>query len=313
MLVLAATNPTIDRLIHVPELRTSQVHRADSLRLSAGGKAINVARAARNLGVTEQISVGFLAGDAGRHLEKLMAAEGLPCCWHRSEHGETKMSHLLLHDNGDTTVINEPGPELSAADWQAYTSLLWEQARNSQAVVFAGTTPPGVSSSDYLNLVRRIAALPTQVFVDTPGATLQAVLTDPAHLAIKVNRAELSQALGLDLTDHAKMVATLRCLIGSGARLIGVTLGAEGAIIANAQGIYRTCNSPRPQRHVSTVGSGDSFTAGLVTGYLRGWSLPKSLCLAEACGIANIESPQPAQFEGERAETLSQLIEYESF
>ena len=51
MLLLVSTNPTVDRLIGLPHLNVSQVHRAASIQLSAGGKAINVARAARNLGV----------------------------------------------------------------------------------------------------------------------------------------------------------------------------------------------------------------------------------------------------------------------
>ena len=313
MLLLVSTNPTVDRLIGLPHLSVSQVHRAASISLSAGGKAINVARAARNLGVDDQLSVGFLAGHAGHLLQDLMARERLPFCWHYAAQGETKMSHLLLHEQGDTTVINEPGPPMSAEDWQAFEALVWEKAKLSRAVVLAGTTPPGVPAAQYLDLCRRLTTLQTQVFIDTPGATLQAVLTDPAGMAIKVNRSELSQALGIDLTAPGKMVATLRVLIGSGAKLIGVTLGSEGAILADANGIYRTCNSPRPQCSISTVGSGDSFTAGLVTGYLRGRSLPDSLRLAEACGIANIESPQPAQFERERVETLMRLIQIEAF
>lgn len=313
MLLLVSTNPTVDRLIGLPHLNVSQVHRAASIQLSAGGKAINVARAARNLGVDDQLSVGFLAGHAGHLLRDLMAGEHLPFCWHFAAQGETKMSHLLLHEQGDTTVINEPGPVMTAEDWQAFEALVWEKAKLSRAVVLAGTIPPGVPAARYLDLCRRLTTLQTQVFIDTPGATLQAVLTDPAGMAIKVNRSELSQALGIDLTAPGKMVATLRVLIGSGAKLIGVTLGSEGAILADANGIYRTCNSPRPQCSISTVGSGDSFTAGLVTGYLRGRSLPDSLRLAEACGIANIESPQPAQFERERVETLMRLIQIEAF
>ncbi len=310
MLLLVATNPTIDRLVTVPELHVSQVHRATALQLSAGGKAINVARAANTLGVPQH-TVGFLAGFAGQHLEKLINREGLNCRWYHLSYGETKMSHLLLHENSDTTVINEPGPRMQHEDWLAFTDLIWSQAQSSRAVVLAGTIPPGVSPSEYAALCHKLASLNTQVFVDTPGRTLQAILSDPRDLAIKVNKAELAHALGIDLDAPGRMVATMRALIGTGARLIGVTLGAKGAIIANRDGIYRVTRSPHPQP-LSTVGSGDSFTAGLVTGYLRSWSLPESLRLAAACGVANTESYQPASFTRERAEQLMREVEVES-
>ena len=309
MLLLVATNPTIDRLITLPELHPGQVHRAAAVQFSAGGKAINVARAAHGLGIADQLCVGFLAGHAGRFLQELAEREHLPCCWHCAAQGETKMSHLLLHAQGDTTVINEPGPTMAPEDWNGFKELIWEKAQRSRAIVLAGTTPPGVAPEDYAALCRRLASLPTQVFIDTPGATLQAVLSNPAGLAIKVNRSELGQALGLDLTMPGKLVAAMRVLIGSGARLVGVTLGAEGAVLADANGIYRTVRSPRPQNCISTVGSGDSFTVGLVAGYLRGWGTQDSLRLAEACGIANLESAQPASFSAERAQALMSLIQ----
>ena len=311
MLLFVATNPTIDRLIALPDLTVGQVHRAKNVELSAGGKAINAARAAKNLGVSAR-TVGFLAGCGGQLLEQMLSRDQMETHWLKLTHGETKMSHLILHAEHDTTVINEPGPTLSADDWQRFTELIWNRAQDCRAIVLAGTIPPGVAPSAYAELCHRLSTLNAQVFIDTPGATLEAILSNPTGLAIKVNRAELSEALNIDLRQPGKMAATLRALIGAGARIVGVTLGAEGAVIANRDGIYKVGSSPIDIHRVSSVGSGDSFTAGLVTGYARSWSLPESLRLAAACGIANTETPQPAHFELQRVEEIMGKIAIET-
>lgn len=312
MLLLISTNPTVDRLIDLPHLIPSRVHRSPALHLSAGGKSLNVARAALTLGQTSQITVGFLAGHSGQILADLVESEGLPCEWHRSSSGETKMSHLLLHDGGDTTVINEPGPTMSTEDWRSLESLIWKWAPQSRAIVLAGTTPPGISTGDYLELCHSLVSITTsQVFIDTQGKNLQAVLSSPQGLAIKVNQEELSQALGRDLNDTNSLISSLKEIISQGAHMMGVTLGSKGAILADIHGVYRIKHIPNPQRYVSTVGSGDSFTAGLVTGYLKNLSKVESLQLATACGLANVESSQPAKFSLERVHELCKLIEVE--
>jgi fructose-1-phosphate kinase PfkB-like protein len=64
-----------------------------------------------------------------------------------------------------------------------------------------------------------------------------------------------------------------------------VSLGAAGALALGDAGAYLV----RPPRLeiVSTVGSGDSLLAGLVTGLLRGDALDAALCLGVACGTAD--------------------------
>jgi len=49
-----------------------------------------------------------------------------------------------------------------------------------------------------------------------------------------------------------------------------VTLGPRGALAADAQGITRGA-APRPVQLVDTVGAGDSFSAVVLAGSLRGW------------------------------------------
>lgn len=57
--------------------------------------------------------------------------------------------------------------------------------------------------------------------------------------------------------------------------------GAGGLVVGDGQ--YFECPS-LPVQVVDTVGAGDSFDAGFIYGYLHGWSLERSLRLANVCG-----------------------------
>jgi sugar/nucleoside kinase (ribokinase family) len=45
-----------------------------------------------------------------------------------------------------------------------------------------------------------------------------------------------------------------------------------------------------PVKVVDTVGAGDTFDAGFIYGYLRGWELEKSLRLACVCGALSTQA-----------------------
>ncbi len=64
--------------------------------------------------------------------------------------------------------------------------------------------------------------------------------------------------------------------------LVAIKLGAAGAIAA--RDIERAHAPAIRVEVVDTTGAGDSFDAGFIYGYLRGWSLERSLRLACACG-----------------------------
>lgn len=64
--------------------------------------------------------------------------------------------------------------------------------------------------------------------------------------------------------------------------LVAVKLGRRGAIAA--AGDRRALCPPHRVEVVDTTGAGDSFDAGLIYGYLSGWSLERGLHLACACG-----------------------------
>ncbi len=83
------------------------------------------------------------------------------------------------------------------------------------------------------------------------------------------------------ITGAATVPAALESLA---ARIstVAIKLGAEGGIAR--RGEERVRATPPPVRVVDTTGAGDSFNAGFLYGWLRGWPLRRTLRLACVCG-----------------------------
>lgn len=88
---------------------------------------------------------------------------------------------------------------------------------------------------------------------------------------------ETGQLFGTDDPENAA-----RYLLREGVQLAGIKLGEKGCYLADAKA---DCFCPAFSVEVKdTTGAGDSFTAGLLYGWLRGWDLPACAVLGSALG-----------------------------
>ncbi len=99
------------------------------------------------------------------------------------------------------------------------------------------------------------------------------LIVDSLKLAnvLKINRAELPivlRAAGMSVHDENSIDSLLEKF---DLKLIALTLGAEGSLLVTPDE-RNTCDAPKVEA-VDTVGAGDSFTACIVAGMLRGMEL----------------------------------------
>lgn len=100
-------------------------------------------------------------------------------------------------------------------------------------------------------------------------------------------------------SDYEKMAAKLLAL---GPKIVAVTMGAEGSLIASAGTMDHI-----PAFKVSVVdstGAGDAFMGGLSFSLLQGWDLPNAALFANACA-ALCCTKVGARAMGRRAEVLA--------
>lgn len=304
MIVCVAANPSIDKLFEVDRLVRGDIHRPLGFVQTAGGKGLNVARAAHALG-GDVTAVTILRGHAGKWLEEQLVAEGVPgsFVW---AHGESRSS-LSVADrkSGGLTEFYEHGSVIPSATWTELvhaTASLFERA---SWLTISGSLPRGAPDEGYGDLVREAREAGVRVAVDCDGARLRFAL-EAGPDVVKVNATEARGLLGVPTARHEEALAAarkLRDLAGADGHAGLVTRGAEGVVLAAPDGTLYEGSLYVRGRY--PVGSGDAFLAGLVTGLDRAEPWDASLQLALGAATANAELPGAGRLDPARASELA--------
>ena len=186
-MVIAGPNLTIDRTLSIDELRPGEVLRFERAVVSPGGKGVNVARVARELGAAALL-VGFVPGRTGAAGAALLADEGLTV--HGVEvGGELRSTAVVLERSGRVTVFNEPGPPLAPGDWERYEAAVAQALAGERVLACSGSLPPGAPDDGYARLVGVAQGLGALAVVDVGGGQLAAAVAAGAD-AVTPNLAE---------------------------------------------------------------------------------------------------------------------------
>jgi 1-phosphofructokinase family hexose kinase len=285
MRILTVTpNPAFDRIQTVPQFAPGQVCRATSLTLLAGGKGVNVARAACLLG-KQAACTGFLGGHTGRMEAQFLTMEGIPANWTWID-GETRVSVIVVDPEvGETTVLNEAGPTVTYDDWKRLQDEVMKQATQADAVCISGSLPLGLHPDAMGAFVQALSRTRRQVWVDSSGATLKAAV-QARPTAIKINNLEAAALLGWRaVSDVPTAVQAAQTILQSGTSKVIITLGKAGAIFVSDAGAWYA--KPPASTIVCSIGSGDAFLAGVVSASLDDAPAPEALRRSVAAGTAN--------------------------
>ena len=286
MIVTLTPNPSLDRTIEVDELRRGEVHRARSSRVDPGGKGVNVSRVLAAHGVPT-VAVVPAGGAEGAQLGDLLTPAGVPVVAVPLA-SPTRSNVTIVEPDGATTKINEPGPHLSAEETAAMADRVAAFAASADWVVLSGSLPLGVPDTFYADLVARVHDLGRRVAVDASGPALAAAVAAGPDL-IKPNTEELAELTGGAQTTWGDVAKHAQSLRDSGVATVLVSLGEDGALLVDADGVRRATAPAVDVR--STVGAGDSTLAGFLAAGAAG---DEALRTAVAFGTAAVTLPGSA-------------------
>jgi 1-phosphofructokinase family hexose kinase len=282
MILCLSPNPAIDRTLVVESLVPGRVHRASEVQVWPDGKGVNVARAARLLG-TPSVCAGFLGGETGKRMAQMVEAEGIAAHWTWIE-GETRTNIIVVDHKGEATVINERGPQVTADDWARLHDDVVNRARGAAVVCVSGSLPPGTEIDAYIGLLQSLYLLGRSVWVDVSGEPLAGALA-VSGINIKINNDEAATIFNREITTPEAALVAAQQLLDYGAPMVALTLGKQGAALATKGGTYWA--RPPKVNTRSSVGSGDTFLAGLVTSLEESLEPKEALRRAVAAGAAN--------------------------
>jgi 1-phosphofructokinase family hexose kinase len=313
-MLIAGPNLTIDRTLTLAELRPGEVLRFDSAVITPGGKGVNVARAAMALG-GEAVLVGLVPGHTGAAVAAMLAREGVALAGIEVG-GEVRSAAIVLERSGRVTVMNEPGPELRAEDWERYAAAVQERLREHGVLACSGSLPPGAPEDAYAQLAAAAAANGVDAIVDVTGERLGAAVAGGAAIVTP----NLAEAEGLlhgraDETVEAgdpdevrgRACEAAAALVDRGARGAIVTAAAAGAAVADRGAQAAWIAAPRVAVR-NPVGAGDALVGGLGVALERAEPLRRAAAFGVAAGAASVETEKAGTLGPERASALAEAV-----
>lgn len=301
MIITVTLNAALDVTYRVPALRPHTTHRVLDTAERPGGKGLNVARVLAALGHPTTVT-GFAGGPAGDELRRGLAAD--PYAERLTDAlvqvaGTTRRTVGVVDTaSGDTTMFNEPGPTVDAAEWADFVDVYREllAAGDVAAVALCGSLPPGVPVGAYAELVREARASGVFVLLDTAGEPLRRGLAARPDL-IKPNADELAGLTGFSEPDRAARDARRR-----GARAVAASLGPDGMLAVTEEGDWRAL--PPGRLSGNPTGAGDSAVAGLLSALAEGLPWPQRLARAVALSAATVVAPAAGEYDTATYEEL---------
>jgi tagatose 6-phosphate kinase len=301
-IVTLTPNPAIDITYEVSTAPVpGQSVRVNRVRERAGGKGVNVAAVARQLGASAVVLAPTVHASFREGLDRLGLEHHLVPAL-----DTVRRTIAVVASDGATTMLLEPGdpapadfssqltgaldaslaplpgadpPQGGAADAErsalnprggvagADRSAL--NPRGGVALVISGSVPPGVDPGLPGRLAELAVSRGVPVIADVSGAALRSAAGSGAILM--PNRDELAELTGVTARDVAEVAECARKLVGEGAAAVVTTLGPDGLVAVTPSGAWRV-RAPALAAGNPT-GAGDAAAAALALHLAAGANL----------------------------------------
>lgn len=240
-----------------------------------GGKGANQALACARLG-GHVAMVGRIGDDNfGQVLKSGLARDGVHVSQVTVTGGVTSgVAMILVEDIGQNRILISAGAngQVTAGDIDGVAAQI-EQA--AMLVVQLEVPLPAV-----LAAIKHARAAGVPVLLNpAPAAALPDTLWPMVDLLVP-NESEATLLSGVDVKDTASAAEAAAVLRARGVGTVLITLGAQGVLICDAQGVRHL--PAQKVKAVDTTAAGDTFVGGLAVGLTEGMSLDDAAALGQA-------------------------------
>ena len=261
MIVTVTPAPAIDWTVEVDSFEFGAVNRAVRSSREPSGKGINISWALHRGGLPTR-AVFPAGGNSGQTMDEALSRAGI-------EHvmvdtGQDVRVNITLITPGHSTKINERGSALSEEHTRRLREAIIRASVDASVVLICGSLPSGVPATFVHDMVRTLkASSAVEVGVDTSGDALKLALQARPDL-IKPNVHELGDLTGRRIARLQDVVGAARETREQGAGAVLASLGADGALLVDGEGVLYARATGIP--FVNSVGAGDALLAGFFGG-----------------------------------------------
>lgn len=285
MIYTCTVNPSLDYYLTFDEqIIPGKTTRASRDEYHAGGKGINVSIMLNNLQIPSR-ALGFLGGFTKDFYVQLLQQYRMLQPNFTYVQGNTRINVKIM--DGTDTDLNVRGPEIKPEN---LNNLFFKISRldEDDCLVFAGYCPDSIREP-VTEVLKQAIAEGVKVALDTNPEILHE-LAPCSPFFVKITQSELAAYRGRETLSKEEVIDEARKLHDEGVKNVIVLYDDRSqAVYVCDQGTY-IGNVIRDNPPVSTVGTGDSITAGFIMNYIRSRDCMDSFKFAVSCGSATIYS-----------------------
>ncbi|MBV9469330.1 MAG: 1-phosphofructokinase family hexose kinase [Abitibacteriaceae bacterium] len=292
MLLTVTPNVCIERTVMIEDFAPGKVHRVppQNLHVNAGGKGINAARVAAQLGCAV-LATGWVGQRQMDWFAAQLKREGVP---HDmvAVAADTRVCTNILNGTGTKTEIVEAGTPLDMIDGTRLLEKFEALLPQASLVAICGSYPPSAEGASdgfdaHLTSLTELARQNgKRVIVDGKGRAFEMVVrSQHPPWCIKPNLDEAAQLLHHPLTGEVAERTAVQEMLDFGVEVVLLSCGERGAYLGTAEGI-RFFPAPLV-REVSPVGSGDAMVGAFAAQFLATGNITEATRWGLAAGAAN--------------------------
>ena len=280
--VLGSLN--MDILVRVPRAPAAgETLQARDLFTNPGGKGANQAVACARMGAAVAMVGCVGADDFGAQLRTVLQADGVDTTHVRTDGPTSGVAVILVDDDAENRIAIVPGANarVTAADADAARPLLETAAMTVMQLE--------VPIDAVLRAAEIAHAAGRQVLLNpAPFRPLPAALWPLLDLLV-VNETEAAGLAGIPVDGVATATEAARVLRDRGPATVLVTLGAQGAVLANTVGVRHF--PAQAVNAVDTTAAGDTFIGAFAAARVGGESDEAAMALALGAAALCVTRP----------------------
>jgi ribokinase len=282
LLVLGSTNRDYTVVVERHPLPGETVLGGD-LRVATGGKGANQAVAAARAGVPT-VFLGAVGDDSvGVDILAELGRRGVDTSHMRTSGSPTGVALITVSADGENTIVVAPGAN-ATLDARETAATIAELADSTTVLLCQLEIEPAVVSAAATEIERVGGRFALNLSPSRYVSPKLLELADPLIL----NEAEASDLANSAIDSPADAAAVARRLLGT-SRSVVITLGGDGVIVADADGVEHVDAERVPV--VDTTGAGDAFAGALAAVLASGGSLRQAVTAGSAAGAAAVQHP----------------------
>jgi len=283
MILIITLNPLLERRFTYQQIGLGSVNRNSVTKISAGGKGINVSRQLKKFGV-KSYNYFFSGGTNGKIYRDSLKSEKLDFS-PISTKSETRHAAVIISEKDKiTSSYFSEDPKISQSEVDEFKSKIDKMIQNCEIVIFSGSSPSSETDSIIPYCIELANKYDKVSICDTYGNHLQSCI-DAAPTMIHNNLFEIQTSIGINLFDDKSIVKYLNYLYQKNVKRAYLTNGSNDFYASNFDYIFKI--KPLEIQEIDATGSGDSFVAGIVNGWINSYLFEDSLKFATAIAGLN--------------------------